>query len=283
MRHGDFAAFILTHGRPDNIKTEKSLRSHGYTGRVFLVCDTDDERLDEYRARFGKRVLVFNKRDVDCDTGWNRTDAASPLQARNACFDFARLLGLRYFVELDDDYSRFDFRIIRNGTLPGQSIRRLDFVFDAFLDFLDCDERIATVSFAQAGDFIGGAESCDVRSEKFYRKAMNVFFCRTDRPIGFRNIFNDDVSTYVYWGGLGRIFTQCGFAAIVQGETQQHAGGITEAYRKFGTFTKSFFTVMVAPSCVKVQGMGETHYRMHHKIDWPRCFPKILSEKWRRT
>ena len=37
----DFAVFIITHGRADNIKTIPTLNNQGYTGPVYLILDVD--------------------------------------------------------------------------------------------------------------------------------------------------------------------------------------------------------------------------------------------------
>jgi len=34
-----FAVFILSNGRPDNVITYRSLRSHGYTGKIYIIVD----------------------------------------------------------------------------------------------------------------------------------------------------------------------------------------------------------------------------------------------------
>ena len=42
----DFAAFILTHRRPDNVQTVKALAASGYTGKTYIVVDDLDPTLD---------------------------------------------------------------------------------------------------------------------------------------------------------------------------------------------------------------------------------------------
>ena len=49
-----------------------------------------------------------------------------------------------------------------------------------------------------------------------------------------------------------------------------------------GTYLKSFFSVMYAPSCVRLQMLGSNHKRIHHKVLWENCCPKIISEKYRK-
>lgn len=63
-----------------------------------------------------------------------------------------------------------------------------------------------------------------------------------------------------------------------QGVTQQNKGGLTDIYLTLGTYVKSFYSVMVEPSCVKVALMGVRNKRLHHQIKWNACTPKIMRE-----
>ena len=137
---------------------------------------------------------------------------------------------------------------------------------------------------AQNGDFIGGRQS-DFGSKIYLkRKAMNSFFCKTDSPCYFRGTFNEDVNSYTTYGNRGKLYFTHNIVSLHQGQTQSNAGGITEAYKKFGTYVKAFYTVMSAPSCTKVALMGNTPEtkRIHHKIRWNEAVPKILDEKWKK-
>ena len=57
----DFCAFILSHGRAENVITYTLLRRCGYTGRIFIVIDNEDSMCDDYKERYGDDVIVFNK------------------------------------------------------------------------------------------------------------------------------------------------------------------------------------------------------------------------------
>ena len=39
MQEYNFAVFILTHGRPDNVKTIPTLKKCGYTGNIYFIVD----------------------------------------------------------------------------------------------------------------------------------------------------------------------------------------------------------------------------------------------------
>lgn len=57
---------------------------------------------------------------------------------------------------------------------------------------------------------------------------------------------------------------------------------MTDLYLDSGTYVKSFYSVIFSPSCVKISMMGDKHKRVHHKVNWNSCCPKILNEKWRK-
>ena len=278
----DFAAFILTHGRPDRLYTLDTLKGAGYTGKIYIVIDDEDDTEPEYRKRYGDKVVQFCKLDIakTFDVGDLSQERRTIVYARNACFEIAKKLGLKYFLELDDDYTALHFRFIQGEKLAYVKCKQADRLFESMIQFLD-DTKALTVAMSQGGDFIGGAKSKRYR-EKVTRKAMNTFFCRTDKPFTFVGRINEDVNTYTTLGMKGELILSITDASIVQKQTQSNTGGMTDAYLDMGTYLKSFFTVMYCPSCVKVGAMGDKHMRIHHHIDWRRCVPKILNERYRK-
>lgn len=60
----NFCVFIMSYGRADNVITLNLLKRFHYTGDWFIVCSTDDPTLEEYRKRYDKHVLVFDKADI---------------------------------------------------------------------------------------------------------------------------------------------------------------------------------------------------------------------------
>jgi len=111
---------------------------------------------------------------------------------------------------------------------------------------------------------------------------MNSFFCSTKRKFDYISRMNDDVSTYVKLGHKGVLFLTIPLICLEQIETQKNEGGLTKMYVDYGTYVKSFYTVMYQPSSVKVGMMGETHKRLHHRIDWDCTVPCIISEEWKK-
>lgn len=278
----DFGAFILTHGRPKQVtRTVNALRRAGYTGKWWLVLDDEDDTRPEYEARWGAdRILTFTKRDDLFDLGDNGGSRSVVVYARNALDALAKQVGVSWYVHLDDDYSHFAYRYAESDHLWTRYVRQLDRVLAALVDFAESAGAL-TVAMAQGGDFIGGASSERFRAG-LIRKAMNTFVVRAGRPVPFVGRINEDVNTYVTLAGRGELLFTATRVSIEQPDTQTQAGGMTDAYRDGGTYAKSFYTVMMAPSSARVSVMGETQTRIHHRINWNQTAPKILSDRWKR-
>lgn len=279
----DFVVFILTHGRADNVYTYKALKQAGYTGRIILVIDNEDADADKYYSLYGEdNVYIFNKlsQALNVDAMGPDNDRKAILYARCACFDIAKNLGYKYFLELDDDYTNFRSRVVRGEHLGTEYIRKFDELVDIVLEFLDTSNA-HTVALSQIGDFIGGKNS-KVCKDRLTRKAMNAFFCRTDRPFKWSGKMNEDVTTYVNLGSRGYLFFTVADVSIDQLATQSLSGGMSDGYLDSGTYVKTFYTIMACPSCVKMYTMGVTNKRFHHVIDWDKAVPKIISDKYRK-
>ena len=140
-----------------------------------------------------------------------------------------------------------------------------------------------SIALAQGGDFIGGFDNGKGLYRFNKRKCMNSFLCSTARPFKFIGAMNEDVNTYTTLGSRGALFLTIPVAAIQQKATQSQSGGITEMYKRFGTYCKAFTTVMMAPSSVKASMMRSNSPRIHHSIDWAKTVPCIMPERYRKT
>jgi hypothetical protein len=274
-----FAVFILTHGRPDNVITLKTLQKRGYTGKLFLIVDDEDKSVPRYIENFGAdRVMVFNKKAIAdaCDFGNNFGERRTILMARNACFGIAKSIGITHFLQLDDDYTQFKFRF-ENKLGYEAVVKNIDRLFSSFLSFYKSTPTLS-VALSQGGDHIGGFSVTCLK-----RKCMNSFFCSTDRPFRFVGALNDDVNTYATLGSRGGLFFTFTSAQLDQKETQQQKGGLTEMYLRFGTFCKSWTTVMMMPASTKVSMMNTSNPRLHHLINWKATVPCIIRQTYSKA
>lgn len=279
----DFTVFILTHGRADRVDTIKTLRKSGYTGPIWLVIDNEDEQRSEYEKLPVTGVYVFDKAEEmkRTDTEDNFANHKLVVYARNRIHEIAAELGFEYFLMLDDDYKTIDYRYIDGNSLRSKSIKDADKIFELYVDFLEVSGA-RTVCFSQAGDFIGGATNGNFKKQVL-RKAMNSFFCKTDRPFKFTGSTNEDVNMYITLGMRGELCFTVAYIAVTQHMTQENKGGLTDIYLEDGTYVKSFYSVICQPSCAMVKMMGEKHRRIHHQIKWNNCCPKIINERYRKV
>jgi hypothetical protein len=285
MENKDFAVFILTHGRADNVKTINTLNKCGYTGKVYLIVDNEDKSVDQYIANFGSdKVIVFDKKAIadTIDEGNNFDERKCIIHARNFCFEAAKQVGVKYFLELDDDYTSFEYRYANkeNTKLLVKQVLNLDVIINLHLDFYKAT-NFKSIAFAQGGDFIGGVINPTINKGQMKRKCMNSFFCSTDRPFQFIGAMNEDVNTYTTLGSRGVLFATIPFISLSQAATQSQSGGITDLYLKYGTYCKSFTTVMMQPSSVTVRMMQSANSRLHHSIKWNNTVPCIISEDYK--
>lgn len=275
MENKDFAVFILTHGRPNNVKTYSTLIKCGYTGKIYFVLDNEDNTIEQYKQNFGQEnIKVFDKKAMadEVDEGNNFDNRKVIVHARNACFKIAREIGITYFLQLDDDYYYFGYRYDTGARI----IKNLNAVFNIVLDFYK-KTNIKSIAFSQGGDHIGGFSGI-----KLKRKCMNSFFCSTDREFQFVGSINEDVNTYTTLGSRGDIFFTFTNLQLDQKDTQSNDGGMTDEYALTGTYVKSMHTVIMHPSGAKASMMNSNNKRIHHSISWNNTTPMIINEKYKK-
>ena len=302
MNH-KYCVLILTHGRPDKVHTLKTLDRYGYTGDWFLVIDNEDTTADQYIENFGEdKVVIFDKKAAakKFDEADNFEDRRAIFYARNASFDIAEQLGYQYFIQLDDDYDSFRWRLNPEIEYSSKMLsedktyRVLDKVFDTMFDYLINTPRLTTICMAQSGDFIGGGGS-RMCTDQYRRKAMNSFFCDTKRRFEFQGRINEDVNAYTSLASRGVLMLTTAFVSLNQKTTQQQEGGMSNIYLDSGTYVKTFYSVIIHPSGVKVSVLFNTSarkkdapktnslVRIHHRISWKHTAPMILQEKIKKS
>ena len=283
MENKDFAVFILTHGRPDNVITYHTLKTSGYTGKIYIVIDNEDKLADKYYENFGDKVIMFDKKAIaeTFDEADNFEDRRAIVYARNACFKIAEELGITYFMQMDDDYGSFHFRIYKSNKDTPKRIKKIDKVLDVMLEFYKTIPA-KSIAMAQGGDFIGGAGSGTAKKKQLKRKCMNSFICSTERPFKFNGRINEDVNTYTHKASIGDLFFTIPTLSLEQKTTQSSTGGMTDIYLDKGTYIKSFYSVIFQPSSVKVALMGDKNMRLHHRVSWKHTTPVILEEKHKK-
>ena len=151
MVRDDFAVMIISHGRPHKVVCVNTLKKVGYTGKYYIVIDNEDNTADEYYKLYGDKVIMFDKSSMDgtFDIMDNFTGRSVPVFVRNALYDIAKGLGLKYFLELEDDTKEFCHRFVKDNILKSCDIKDFDSIVNSVLDWLDTT-NIDTMAFIQA-------------------------------------------------------------------------------------------------------------------------------------
>lgn len=259
------------------MKTVIALEKAGYDRDLFFIVDNMDKQIELYKENFGAdRVIVFDKRKyMDISEKMDNFDNPKAiLYARNASYDIAEALGYKYFVMLDDDYTYFVYRTADRS----HPIKKIGNIFQNMVDFIATTPTY-TIAMSQGGDHIGGYNS---DKPMYKRKAMNSFVCSTDKRIWFKGTMNEDVSAYVQYGMTGKLFFTAMNIQLCQALTQSLEGGMSGTYSESGTYVKSFYSKICAPSAITIRTMGRINMRLHHNVNWDAAAVKIIREKYKK-
>lgn len=275
----NFCIFIVSHKRANKVDTYKLLKKLNYTGKVYIVIDNEDTERELYIKKFGNdKIIIFDKSKTVLDTMDNIKERNSVIYVRNEIFTIARRIGVEFFLMLDDDYNSITHRFNTKLDFITKQVKDFNLFLNVLLNFFQKTPNLTCLSIAQAGDFIGGKNNGMIESKLRIRKAMNFFICSVDRYFNFYGRMNDDVNTYILHSKLGRVFLTIPYVMLTQRLTQSNTGGLTDMYLKFGTYVKSFYSVIMSPSSVSISLMGRKNKRMHHEVAGNNTYPMILNE-----
>lgn len=277
----DFALFFICHNKVDFRTFDTVIKKYKYSGPWYIIIDDKDKSIEQFQKKYGEeRVKIFSKTEV-----WKKIDMMDNFTydsvitfARNACFDIANEIGVKYFLTLDDDYDSFRFRFPGKPSCPLEW-GYFDKVVQLYLDFYRSHENINVLAFCQGSDLSA------IANGKVLRKAMNGLFFSTKRRVWFKGHLNEDVTTYTRYNQLGHLFLTLPSIQLNQQPTQT-GGGISGVYEKYGTYTKTFYSVMQCPSFIKVstftKGFRMSKFRIHHKIDSELGYAQVISSRYKK-
>lgn len=277
-----FAVFILTHGRPHNQLTVKSLQDVGYTGEWYLVVDDQDDTFNEYVNVWGvDRVIVFHKDHFirHTDVGLQVPVPKFAVFARNAIEHIATYMGYQTFMMLDDDITKIRIRLPEGDSLKSyQFYGNFDVIIDRAVNYvLDCD--IACMGLGFCNLYIGGVENFNKENPR-QRLCAEAFIRNTAHPISWRLNMVEDLITSIDAAISGDVWFQ--FLPI-QCEIKMSEGAVdggnSDVYRQLGMYRISFMPVIAYPSSNAVK-LGKKTWASTTTPD--KCIPKIISSRYRK-
>lgn len=294
-----YCMFILSYARPEfcRKKTYSLIRKLNFSSPLYVVVSDDDPKIAEYEKIFGHELVVYERKKYlqQSDTLDNFLSPTSiVLPARNFCFDFAAAHNYDYFIQFDDDYRNICYYyLLPNARVKEVSLTHVvhtrpnafNAICDYMFDFLDATPYCAAVCFSQSGDYVGGGDlkkkDLLTKNRYFREKAMNTFFIRTNSSWRFLGRINEDVNAYVHYGKTGLKFYTYMPIFIYQTPTTTQEGGLTDAYLALGKYVKSFYTLLLNPSCVKIDVVSRNYNffpRYHHRIEREHMSPKVVFQ-----
>ena len=277
-----FAVFILTHGRPHNQLTVKSLQDVGYTGEWYLVVDDQDDTFNEYVKVWGvDRVIVFHKDHFirHTDVGLQVPVPKFAVFARNAIEHIAKYMGYQTFMMLDDDITKIRIRLPEGNSLKSYQINgQFDAIIENSVNYvLDCD--IACMGLGFCNLYIGGVENFNKENPR-QRLCAEAFIRNTSHPISWRLNMVEDLITSIDAAMNGDVWFQ--FLPI-QCEIKMSEGAVdggnSDVYRQLGMYRISFMPVIAYPSSNAVR-CSKKSWASTTSPD--KCIPKILSSRYRK-
>ncbi len=278
----DFAVFITTHGRANNQITLNTLKTLGYTGDLYLVIDDTDIQKDWYIEKYGvNNVLVFRKQLYVA-----KTDVCQPVPsykavvfARNAVEDFARNMGYKYFMVVDDDVTNLRLRYDVNGSLKSAKLTGcIDDILQCIVQYIE-ETGVACVTFGFTNTYRGGVASVRKFTSR-NRFCAELFIRNVAKPVRWRANFVEDLVTSIDLGIRGDVclqFVPIQLELCMSEGTRQ--GGMSEAYNSIGKYKFYSMPSMIYPNCVSVVFDGakwKTRTRAEYSV------PKIISSRYRK-
>lgn len=276
----NFAVFILTHGRPNNQLTYKSLRKAGYTGKIYFVIDDLDETSDEYIKNFGKEnVIIFDKREIakNTDRFLNYEKLDGVVYARNVCFEIAKKLDLEYFLNCDDDIRNFHYRLIENNKMGSVPLISFDDVFEVILEFMKTSD-IELFSISENGIYFGGINE---RTKGINMTFGHFFIFNTKSKIRFRSFWLEDLITNIDILKRGHRVISSSF--ISQTLIGRGDGGMADSYNETNDNCIVFNILLCHPDVIKLYfKIKKDKILYSHKTNWKNVCVKTISDRYKK-
>ena len=206
----DKIIFITSHHSPNNCKTLDLLNRLGYDGQYKIVIDNEDKYIDDYKAKYGDNLVIFDKqyyiKITDSPYEHDKKPRACVVYARNAIEDYCLQHNIKLFCVSDDDLVNIDYKTV-NYDMQKLKVEKLgygdiNYILDAYFNFL-INSKFAVTGFG-TDDFYFGYDSV-VSGSTLQKWSLSNFFIR-NRDIDIRWIFPmEDFDTAICDGVRGKI------------------------------------------------------------------------------
>jgi len=180
----NFAYFILSYNKPNNITTLELLERYNVDAPIYIVIGEDDPSYNEYLKNEKLNVITFKKEDyfdkVD-ELGTYRETHKICTYARQFVDEYARKHNIKYVCVLFDDILNFRLRYISENKVKGTESFDFNRLMKNYIELLNCSKNIALVGPPSSSYYIGiNREKADTPASHY----GNMFIYDIEKPIG---------------------------------------------------------------------------------------------------
>lgn len=246
----NFAIFIISHERSERVETYTTLREAGYSGKIYVVVDTDDRQLERYQERFPDDIIIFDKQIYIDKTDTLEIDRKreSSVYARNFVEDTAITYGLDAFGMFDDDIQNLRYRWVDGKVIRSKRVKSgLDSVFQYYVEYM-LQSDFQTVSFGNVMTLISGVNGLSQRLSK-ERLTFQIHIRNTKYPLEWKSVINNDSISELQSIKLGNIWLSIPWVVYDSPVMNTLPGGMKAVYDNISGFNRAFYAVVAEPSC----------------------------------
>ena len=202
----NFASFIASYGKPDNIPTYNCLKKLNAKYPIYIVIGVDDPKYDEYIRNWPNNLVIFDKRDyideVDEIGLYSKTHKVCTY-SRLAIDDFADELDYRYVGYLFDDINSMNLRYVNGDKVSSIGQYNIDDIIDIYISLLNSSEDIYIVGPPQSSFYIGvNTEAADKYTARF---GNMLIYDRQKELVPNRASTIEDMSIVIYNNYIGQM------------------------------------------------------------------------------
>ena len=272
--------YICTHGRPGKQITLKALRDAGYTGKIILVLDDEDETISEYYDNLDMcdDFIFFKKQSVIdiTNTTSSPPNRKTILYAKNACEIDAEKRGLDVFAICDDDIPGFRYRYIEDGSCKSLQVKHhMDAIINSYFQYV-LDADITATSFGMAQFYFSGEKCFSPETMLKWRVPYTFVFRNPKHKVDWVSDYGEDITTAIECANQGKFMMASPFVQMNLSPMGVGEGGMVELHKD--TFKLAEYGHVWHPTSEQIR-----YYKDHWMSTIKRecAFPMLISSKYK--
>lgn len=265
----DFALFILSHNRAENIDALDLLQRSNYDGMWYVVISTDNKEIEKYKSIVPQEhLLIFDKMKVECDTMLSRRNFKpnAAIYARNFIIDYAKDKYI-YFGMMDDDISNIFFRMDDKGKMKKIcACNCFNEIIEALISFISSSKTVGGVGLASDRKYFGGVPSI----HQYEREMFQFVIIKSSDVRRYKGVNVEDC--VLSCSNFDKVYYTYRGVCVLSPSPGSNKGGVEYDIK----MPHHFFWLMACPSAIKITPNGG------RKRTNKYMYPQIINEKYKK-